>query len=202
MRVLVASNNPHKLEEFRRILHPLGYTAVSPADEGIAVEVEETGRTFEENARLKARAFASRSGLPAVADDSGLIIDALDGEPGIYSARYGGPGLTDAARCRLILDRLSDVPLANRSARFAASITYADQGGREITVGARVEGVIAHEPRGVDGFGYDPIFLYPPTGKTFAEMAPAQKDAVSHRGAALRRLAEALSGRFDAGILR
>lgn len=200
--VLAASNNPRKTEELQRILEPLGLDLITPGQIDLRLAVEETGTTFIENALLKATAFCAASGLPAVADDSGLVVDALGGEPGIYSARFGGPGLDDAGRFHIVLDRLRGVPAEERSARFAAAIALVTAEGQQLTVEGSVEGVIADEARGQNGFGYDPIFFYPPAGMTFAEMSGAEKDAVSHRGIALRRLAAALSNSSGAGILR
>lgn len=200
--LLVASNNEHKVEEFRRILQPLGLRVASPVECGLRVDVHEIGSSFAENALLKARAFSSASGMPAVADDSGLAVDALNGEPGVYSARFGGPGLDDEGRYRLLLDRLSGVPESDRSARFITAITLSTPCGETLAVAGTVDGVIASEPRGRLGFGYDPVFYYPPSGKTFGEMTGAEKDAVSHRARALRALAATLSAGSAPGILR
>jgi XTP/dITP diphosphohydrolase len=200
--IVVASNNRHKIEEFGRILAPLGLRVIAPEDIGLSLQVDETGCSFAENASLKARSFLAASGLPTVADDSGLVVDALGGEPGIYSARYGGPGLNDAERNRLVLDRLGDVPENERGARFVCAIVLLTTRGRPLAVDGTVEGRISRDPRGRMGFGYDPIFYFPPAGKTFGEMSNAEKDAVSHRGRALRRLAAALEGPSGAGILR
>jgi XTP/dITP diphosphohydrolase len=201
-RLLVASNNSHKVEELRRMLEPLGLDLVVPANRGLTLDVEETGASFAENALLKAHAFSAASGLPAVADDSGLVVDALGGEPGIYSARYGGSGLTDMDRCRLVLEKLGDVPWERRSARFVSAIALVEPEGNALEVAGHVDGVIALEARGTGGFGYDPIFYFPPAGKTFGEMSARDKDAVSHRSVALRRVAEALSGPRNPGILQ
>lgn len=200
--ILIASNNPHKIQELRRILDPLGLRVTTPEQIGLILQAEETGASFQENARLKASAFSSASGLVSVADDSGLVIDALGGEPGIYSARYSGPGLDDAGRYRLVLDRLRGVRGSARSARFVSAIVLVTPQGKELSVEGSVEGIIAEAPRGRLGFGYDPIFYFPSAGKTFGEMSDAEKDAVSHRGTALRRLAAALSDASAASILR
>ncbi|HZU14178.1 MAG TPA: RdgB/HAM1 family non-canonical purine NTP pyrophosphatase [Chloroflexota bacterium] len=194
MRLIAATNNPHKIREFRRILLPLGIEVITPDDLGLSVAVEETGTTFAENALLKARAFAAGSGLPALADDSGIVVDALGGEPGIYSARYGGPGLDDAARTNLLLSRLANTPPGARSARFVAAVALV-QGSDERVFEGTVEGVIAPEARGHNGFGYDPVFYYPPFGHTFGEVAPERKDTVSHRARALNELARYLRNR-------
>jgi len=197
--LLLASNNEHKLQELERILGPAGFRVISPHQAGVQVLVDETGATFAENAALKARAFASASGLAAIADDSGLVVDALDGEPGVYSARYGGPGLDDRQRLGLVLARMAGVPDERRTARFISAICLAGKDGSELMAEGRVEGVITREPRGAGGFGYDPIFFCPQLGKTFGEASAAEKDAVSHRARALAALVLALRGR-DAGI--
>jgi XTP/dITP diphosphohydrolase len=187
-RLLAASNNAHKLREFERILAPLGITVVTPEELGLSLEVEETGTTFAENALIKARAFASASGMPAVADDSGLVVDALGGEPGVYSARYGGLGLDDAGRTQLVLERMAAVPPERRTARFVSAIALAGfSPGEPVFVGV-VEGVIARKPEGANGFGYDPIFYYPPLAATFGQAPPEAKDTVSHRARALAQL--------------
>jgi XTP/dITP diphosphohydrolase len=201
-RILVASNNEHKVEEFRRILGPLGFEVVTPSSLGLAVQVDETGDTFAENAMLKAEAFLDASGMTAVADDSGLVVDALGGEPGVYSARYGGSGLDDGDRYRLLLERMAAVPAPHRTACFIASIALAAPSGARVAVEGSVHGLIAREARGGNGFGYDPIFYFPHAGRTFGEMEAAEKDAVSHRSVALRRLASALRDPVNAGILR
>jgi XTP/dITP diphosphohydrolase len=200
--VLVASHNAHKVHEIRRILEPLGLSVIGPGQIQLALDIEETCTTFVGNALLKAKAYSAASGLPALADDSGLIVDALGGEPGIYSARFGGPDLDDSGRYRLVLDRLRDVPDEQRSARFVAAIALVTPTGQTLTVEGSVEGRIGKEARGRLGFGYDPIFYYPPAGRTFGEMSDTEKDAVSHRGVALRRLVAALNHSSPAGILR
>lgn len=200
--IVVASNNPHKIEEFRRILAPLGFDVRAPSELGLKVGVDETGTSFAVNALLKARAFSEAAGLPAVADDSGLVVDALGGEPGIFSARYGGSGLSDQDRCRMVVERLRDVPAGERTARFVAAIALVSPSGRTLTSEGTVEGMIESDARGSHGFGYDPIFYYPPAGRTFGEMEPAEKDAVSHRATALRQLAATISQTGAPGILR
>lgn len=167
---------------------------VSPNELGLRLEVPETGTSFAENALLKARAFSQEAQMSTIADDSGLAIDALGGAPGVYSARYGGSGLTDADRSRLVLDQLKGIPATKRSARFVAAIAVVSGTWGE-TFEGRVEGEIAFEPRGSHGFGYDPIFLYPPLGKTFGEMRPGEKSLVSHRARAL-----GLASRYIIGL--
>lgn len=185
----MATHNRHKVEELQRILEPLGIevtTAELP-------EVEETGATFEENAELKARSACLATGLPSVADDSGIAVDALGGAPGVHSARYAGPDATDADRNHKLLAELRDVPDEMRTARFVSAVCCAFPGGEALTVTGVCEGRVAHAPRGSDGFGYDPIFLV--GEKTYAELTPSEKDAVSHRGKALRLLAARLQER-------
>ena len=156
-------------------------------------EVEETGTTFAENAYLKAKAACEQTGLPAVADDSGLVVDALNGAPGVYSARYAGPDATDAQRMDKLLHELDGVPAEQRTARFVSAICVVYPDGERMDVEGVCEGSVAFAPRGHDGFGYDPIFLV--GEKTYAELTPAEKDVVSHRGKALRELAARLEER-------
>lgn len=183
---VMATHNPGKLEELRRILAPLHIDVVTAELD----EVEETGTTFAENAFLKADAACRRTGLPAVADDSGLMVDALDGAPGVYSARYAGEGATDLDRIHKLLANLEGVPAEKRTARFVSAICCMFPDGTRIEVRGECPGVIADAPRGNGGFGYDPVFLV--GEKSFGELTPREKDAVSHRGKALRALAEQL----------
>jgi len=190
-QILLATNNPHKLEELRAIFTGLPVELVTPAARGLALEVEETGSTLEENAILKARVYADAAGLPALADDSGLEINALDGAPGVHSRRFAGPNATDAGRIRLVLERLRDVPWEQRTARFRCVIALAEPGRLVGTVEGICEGLITYEPRGQGGFGYDPIFWLPDRGCTMAELSAAEKNRISHRaraGEAARRL--------------
>lgn len=189
MKYVMATHNPNKLLELQRILEPL-HIEVTTAD---LQEVEETGTTFAENAFLKAQAACEQTGLPAVADDSGLAVDALDGAPGVYSARYAGPDATDAERMEKLLGELQNVPMEQRTARFVSAICVVYPDGERLDVEGVCEGRVAFEPRGCDGFGYDPIFLV--GEKTYAELSPAEKDAISHRGRALRELAALLEKR-------
>lgn len=191
--LLLATTNEHKLKEFRTILRELPFTLLSLRDVQLNMDVEETGTTFAENALLKARAYAQAANMLALADDSGLEIDALGGAPGIYSARFAGRGTPYAERFRLILARLHDVPVSQRTARFRCAIALAEPAGYTRVVEGTIEGLIAESPRGENGFGYDPIFLVPEYGKTTAEMAPEEKHRISHRGRAAeaaRRLLE------------
>lgn len=189
MKYVMATHNPNKLLELQRILEPL-HIEVTTAD---LQEVEETGTTFAENAYLKAKAACEQTGLPAVADDSGLVVDALNGSPGVYSARYAGPDATDAQRMDKLLHELDGVPAEQRTARFVSAICVVYPDGERMDVEGVCEGSVAFAPRGHDGFGYDPIFLV--GEKTYAELTPAEKDAVSHRGKALRELAARLEER-------
>lgn len=185
MRVLLlATTNRHKVEEFRAIFSDLPYRLLSLNDIGLDMDVEETGTTFEANSQLKAEAYAQATGLLVLADDSGLEIDALDGAPGVYSARFLGPEASYEERFRSILEKLRTLPKEQRSARFRCVITIADATGSLRSVEGIIEGIIADEPRGEHGFGYDPIFLVPELGKTTAELAPEQKNRISHRGRA------------------
>ncbi len=192
MKLIAATHNKNKLREFREILGPLGYEVLDEGEAGVDVEVEETGATFEENARLKAEAIHAATGEAALADDSGLCVDALGGEPGVFSARYGGLG-TDGERTELLLKNLAGAPRERRTARFMCSIVFIGADGREITASGSVEGYIAEAPEGENGFGYDPVFFSPELGKTFAMASAAEKNAVSHRGRALAALNAALA---------
>ena len=191
MKFVLASKNPNKLKEMQEILSGLGVEVISEPEAGVDVEVEETGSTFEENAVLKAKAVCKASGLPAIADDSGLCVDALGDGPGVYSARYGGPGLNDKGRYELLLDGMRGQ--LDRGARFVSCVCciFPDGGG----IGTRGEcaGLIAHAPQGEGGFGYDPIFLVPELKKTFAQLTAEEKNAVSHRGKALAAFKEKLA---------
>jgi len=193
--LLVATANTGKLQEFRRQLG--GIAVVSPADLGLNLEVEESGATFEANAQLKARAHAAASGLPSLADDSGLEVDALGGEPGVLSARYGGPGLDDGQRCDLLLQRLADRPdPSQRRARFRCVLVALAPDGRQCRADGVCEGHIAATPTGTAGFGYDPVFYYPPLERTTAQLSPEEKDGISHRGSALRAILPLLTETF------
>lgn len=197
MKLVLASKNAHKLTEMRDILSQLGVEVVLESDVGVDVDVEETGETFEENAFLKARAVVEASGLPAIADDSGLCVDAMNGGPGVYSARFGGEGLTDPERYRLLLDMMRGQ--LDRRCRFVSCICCCFPGGDTLTARGECEGTLAYAPKGPDGFGYDPVFFVPRMKKTFAEMSPEEKNAVSHRGAALRQFRQKLEEYLSAG---
>ena len=190
--LLLASMNPGKLQEMKELVAGLPFRVFCPVEVGIRESPEETGSTFIENAILKARHYARRSGRLTVADDSGLAVDALDGGPGLYSSRFGGPGATDADRNRLLLEKLVGVPAERRGARFTSAVAVVQDGEVLFQTEASVEGRIAEAPRGPNGFGYDPLFFYPPFGRTFGEVAPQEKARVSHRGQAFARLREFL----------
>ena len=191
-KLLVATRNSGKVREFSRMLSHLStdtvFDVVGLDDLRIDLEVKETGSTFEENAILKARRYADVSGEVTLADDSGLVVDALNGAPGILSARYGGDGLNDEDRVRLLLENMFDIPGWERTARFIAVIALVGPdipGGLVISEGV-IEGAIMHEPIGQNGFGYDPVFWIPRHAKTTAQMSAAEKVGISHRGIALR----------------
>jgi non-canonical purine NTP pyrophosphatase (RdgB/HAM1 family) len=192
--LLLASQNPGKLREMRTLVDGLPFRVVGPRDLGIDEAPEETGTSFLENAILKARYYAKRSGLLTVADDSGLSVDALAGRPGLYSSRFGGEGATDDRRNELLLELLAGVPEEQRGARFTSAVAVARGDDVLFRHQESVEGRVARERRGTNGFGYDPLFFYPPYGKTFGEVAREEKDRVSHRGKAFARLRAFLAG--------
>ena len=193
MKVVLASKNPHKLVEISKITEKFGMELILQSQLGVDIDVEETGTTFEENSFLKAEAVMKATGLPSLADDSGIAVDALNGEPGVYSARYGfDESLDDWGRLELLLKNTEHVPDGQRQAQFVCVITMVTPEGKTIQARGEIHGELTREPRGENGFGYDPIFYYPPYGKTTAEMAPEEKNAVSHRGNALRVLNDKL----------
>ena len=192
MRLIVATHNRKKLAELERILAPLGVEPVTGEDIGIPLdEVEETETTFEENAFLKADAACRQTGMPAVADDSGLMVDALDGRPGVYSARYAGEGASDADRIRKLLGEMETVPEKQRTARFVSAVCCVFPDGSTVTARGECPGRIGREPKGDGGFGYDPVFLVE-DGRSYAQLSAEEKDAVSHRGRALRLFSQKL----------
>ena len=193
MKVVLASKNPHKLVEIDAITRKLGIELILQSELGVDIDVEETGTTFEENSFIKANAVMQATGLPAMADDSGIVVDALNGEPGVYSARYGGdPTMTDHDRKMLLLKNTEHVPDGQRQAKFVAVITLVEPDGRVIQARGEIHGELTREPRGENGFGYDPIFYYPPAGMTTAEMPSEEKNKVSHRANALKVLYDKL----------
>ena len=190
MKLVLASKNAHKLVEMRDILSQLGVEVVLESEAGVDVDVEETGATFEENAYLKAHAVMEASGLPAIADDSGLCVDALNGAPGVYSARYGGPGLDDAGRYKLLLENMRGQ--LDRRCKFVSAICCCFPNGDRVEARGECADTLAYAPKGEDGFGYDPVFFVPGLKKTFAELSPEEKNAISHRGNALKAFREKL----------
>ena len=192
MKFIIATHNLKKLEELKRILTPLGIEAVTDKDLNIVLdEVEENGTTFKENAALKARSACRQTGLPAIGDDSGLVVDALHGAPGVFSARYAGENATDEQRIEKILNQMKDVPKEKRTAHFVSNVCCVFPNGKEFSVEGICWGSIAIQPSGTGGFGYDPIFLT--DGKnTFADLTAEEKDKISHRGKALRAFSEEL----------
>jgi XTP/dITP diphosphohydrolase len=190
MRLVAATNNKKKLEEIKRILQPMGFEVCSLSQIGLCVEAEENADSFEGNARLKARAVFEACHLPTVADDSGLCVDALDGAPGVYSARFGGPELDDAGRNALLLKKMRDVPADRRGAAFVSAVCLYLADGTLLECRGECRGEIAFTPSGQGGFGYDPLFLV--DGRSYSALSAEEKDAVSHRGRALRVLRDKL----------
>ena len=185
MKVILASKNQHKLTELSAILSQLGFEIALESEYGLDIDVEETGPTTEENSFLKADAVMKASGLPVLADDSGLMVDALDGAPGVYSARYGHKA-SDKERTAYLLENMKDVPEERRGAKFVCVITCLFPDGRKIVARGECPGVIARAPHGENGFGYDPVFYLPELGMTYAELPSEQKNAISHRARALQ----------------
>ena len=186
-KLLLATNNVGKVREYQSLLRGIPFEMVTPKEVGIDMAMEEKGTTFEENARLKACAFAKESGLLTLADDSGLEVDALHGEPGVMSARYAGESASDVERVNYLLSKLKNVPKEKRSARFRCVIAVAYPDGHVELCSSECEGVITFEPRGKNGFGYDPIFYFPGLGKTMAELPIEVKNRISHRGKAAQK---------------
>ena len=198
MDFLIATHNMKKRDELQRILSPLGVRVLTADEAGVDLtDVEETGTTFEENALLKARSGCKEGKMPCIADDSGLCVDALDGAPGVYSARFAGEHGNDDKNNEKLLSLLSDVPSEKRTARFVSTVACVFPDGRELVVRGECEGKIGYEKRGENGFGYDPLFYV--GERTFAEFTPEEKDAVSHRGNALRALVKALPAYLEKG---
>ena len=191
MKIVLASKNPHKLVEINEITQKFGFELVLQSELGVDLDVEENGTTFEENSLIKAKAVMEATGLPALADDSGICVDALGGAPGVYSARYGGEGLDDKGRYQLLLSSMRGQ--TTRAAHFASAIACAFPNGDTIEAEGKVEGTIAFAPMGEGGFGYDPVFFYPPMKKTFGQMTAEEKHAISHRGKALEVFVEKLA---------
>ena len=192
MKLVLASKNKKKLVEMNAILSQLGIEVCSEAEAGVDIDVEETGTTFEENSLLKAKAVMEASGMPAIADDSGLCVTCLNDAPGVYSARYGGEGLDDAGRYQLLLQNMRGQ--LDRSAKFVSVITCCFPNGDVITARGECPGTIAFAPMGEGGFGYDPVFFVPGLKKTFSQLSAEEKNAISHRGKAL----EIFKGKLEA----
>ena len=193
MKMVLASKNPHKLVEIQKIVERFDIQLVLESELGVDIDVEETGTTFEENSLLKAKAVMEATGLPALADDSGIAVDALNGAPGVYSARYGfDDSLDDWGRLQLLLKNTENVPDGQRQAQFVCVITLMTPDGQVIQARGEVHGELLRTPAGTGGFGYDPIFYYPPLGKTLAEVDPEEKNQVSHRAQALKVFYEKL----------
>lgn len=196
MIFVIASHNKKKIEELERILSPLGIYAKTPEQLGKeSIDVEETGTTFEENALLKAKTICELTGMPAIADDSGLVVDALGGQPGVYSARYAGSNATDADKIQKLLTELMKTGTSDRSAHFECVICCYFPNGETIMAHGRCDGTIGYAPRGINGFGYDPIFFVE-GNKTFAELSDNQKDVISHRGRALKEFSLLLQKKY------
>lgn len=196
-RILFATGNQGKMKEVREILADLGVEVISMREAGVSAEIVEDGETFEENAVIKARTIMELTGEVTLADDSGLEIDALGGEPGVYSARYMGEDTSYHIKNNDLIRRLSQVPRQQRTARFVCSIAAAFPDGEIITTDGVIEGLIGYEEAGENGFGYDPIFVVPQLGCTTAQLSDEQKNEISHRGKALRKMKEELRKRME-----
>ncbi len=191
-KLLLATNNKGKVREYKSLLQGIPFQLVTPFNIGITTEVKETGNSFEENATLKASTLAKESGLLTMADDSGLEVDALGGEPGVLSARYAGEKASDRDKIEYLLLRLKDIPGDKLAARFRCVIAIATPEGRVELCSGECAGFITTEPRGYNGFGYDPVFYVPELGKTMAELPPEQKNRISHRARAAQKAREVL----------
>ena len=191
-KLLLATSNPGKIREYRLLLDGLGYLITTPPEEGIAEVIAESGSTYEQNARLKAVVYARSSRLTTLADDSGLEVDALNGEPGIQSARFAGEAATDTEKVSLLLAKLQGVPWERRTACFKCVIAIVGPRGREEICRGECHGMIAFEPKGTNGFGYDPIFALPETGRTMAELPAEIKNQISHRARASQKARQVL----------
>lgn len=193
MKVIAATKNKGKIREMREIFAPLGIEIIPQREAGIEIDPEETGSTFNENALIKARAVRMVCDYPVLADDSGLCVDCLDGAPGVFSSRYAGKGATDSDKIEKLLSEIGDNE--NRRAHFSTCIAFITEEDEEIVTEGRVEGYITDKPQGENGFGYDPVFFSDELGKTFANATDEEKNSVSHRGRALRKLYEILKNR-------
>lgn len=189
-KIIFASNNKGKIRELKDILSPMGIEVVSQREAGFDIEADETGTTFAENSEIKAKAIYELAKIPVLADDSGLCVDALDGQPGVYSHRFAGENATDEEKCRYILEKLENVSDEKRTARFICDMCFIDENGREYHAEGRCEGKIGREEKGNNGFGYDPIFVV--GNRTLAELEEAEKNKISHRAEALKKMKEIL----------
>jgi len=197
-QIVAATSNPGKLKEFRSLLATAGWEVFALADVAISIEAEETGTTFAENARQKAAAYSRETDLPVLADDSGLEVSALGGRPGVHSARYAGDGTDDSQRIAKLLSELAQAA-GGRDARFVCALALAKRGRIIVEAEGECRGVIADTPRGTHGFGYDPVFLFPELGKTYAELSEEEKNRVSHRARAVASLLDLLAGGMELG---
>ena len=195
--IILATNNKSKVKEISEMMSGSDITFESLADAGINVEVEETGTTFEENALLKAREICKLSGKPTISDDSGLEIDALDGAPGIYSSRFMGEDTSYDIKNNALIEKLENVADPDRTARFRCCMALVLPDGREFVTEGAMEGIIAREPKGINGFGYDPIFYLPERCCTTGELLPEEKNEISHRGIAIRKMVKKIHEIFD-----
>lgn len=189
-KIIFASNNKGKIRELKDILSPMGIEVVSQREAGFDIEADETGTTFAENSEIKAKAIYELAKIPVLADDSGLCVDALDGQPGVYSHRFAGENATDEEKCRYILEKLENISDEKRTARFICDMCFIDENGREYHAEGRCEGKIGKEEKGNNGFGYDPIFVV--GNRTLAELKEAEKNKISHRAEALKKMKEIL----------
>ena len=197
-RLVIATNNPAKVVEFRDLLEGSGWEVVASADIGVSIDVDETGSTYAENARIKAEAFCQASGLPAIADDSGLEVDALNGEPGPLHHLRGWDGSSDVERVQILLDALSGVSEESRAGRFFSVIVLALPDGESIEEQGVIEGRITFQPIGANGWGYDPVLLLPDRGVTMAQLPDAEKNRISHRGIAFAKMRQRLQAMAEA----
>lgn len=191
-KIIVATKNKGKLKEIKQLLSDMDFEILSMNEAGIDIEIEETGNTFEENAMIKAKALQNLSGAIVIADDSGLEVDFLDGAPGIYSARYSGEYATDDKNNEKLLEALKDVPDEKRTGRFVCTIAVVLENSESFFVRETIEGVIGHDLKGENGFGYDPLFYLPQYNRTMAEISAEEKNRISHRGKALNKMADKL----------
>ncbi|MFQ6678186.1 MAG: XTP/dITP diphosphatase [Fidelibacterota bacterium] len=199
MNIILASHNPHKVEELKSVLRDLSVEIKTLGDYPNIGEIKETGSTLEENALLKAQTVNRLTGIPAIADDTGLEVDALNGEPGVYSARYAGMRATYEDNVQKLLEKMSNIEVKKRTARFRTIVAFVD-GETELMAEGKIDGIISLEPKGSSGFGYDPLFYLPEMNCTFAELSAEQKNKISHRGLAMQKLQKHLSAYWSSNI--